>query len=341
MQFGWLALSLSPSPDEDAQRIDNLIDQACSAERLGFSDVWLTEHYFTGESVYSDSLMFAAALAMKTQRIRIGFAVVQMPFHHPVRLAVQLALLDNLSKGRIDVGVGKGTVYNEYEFVGHGLRSTDSRERMEEAVDIIERAWREAPLSYDGRFHKVHIPAIRPRPVQQPGPPLWRSVISPGTRRPIISPPLERVHGWLYESLEDLVPLAKQAGKRLLFENTPYCFTPTIDELASVIRTVDDDALKIVYDVANAAYIGEDPVAALNSYHESIRLIHISDTGTETWGHDPIGTGVIDWEDLGRAVKSTLGVDNVVLEIIREENTLDEFAQAMHDLRDAGWDLGT
>jgi alkanesulfonate monooxygenase SsuD/methylene tetrahydromethanopterin reductase-like flavin-dependent oxidoreductase (luciferase family) len=107
--------------------------------------------------------------------------VVQMPFHHPVRLAVQLALLDNLSKGRIDVGIGKGTVYNEYEFVGHGLRSHDSRERMAEAVDIIERAWREAPLTYDGKFHKIHIPALRPKPVQQPGPPLWRSVISPGS----------------------------------------------------------------------------------------------------------------------------------------------------------------
>src|SRR6188472_1830423 len=89
---------------------------------------------------------------------RIGFAVVQLPFHHPVRLAVQLALLDNLSRGRIDVGVGKGTIYNEYEFVGHGLRSDDSRERMEEAVDIIERAWREAPLTYNGKFHKIHIP---------------------------------------------------------------------------------------------------------------------------------------------------------------------------------------
>ena len=65
---------------------------------------------------------------MRTERIRIGFAVVQLPFHHPVQLAVQLALLDNLSKGRIDVGVGKGTVYNEYEFIGHGLRSDDSRD---------------------------------------------------------------------------------------------------------------------------------------------------------------------------------------------------------------------
>ena len=183
MQFGWLTLALSPSPSEDALRIEQVMDQACLAEKLGFSDVWLTEHYFTGESVYSDSLMFAAALAMRTERVRIGFAVVQMPFHHPVRLAVQLSLLDNLSKGRIDVGIGKGTVYNEYEFVGHGLRSDDSRERMEEAATILERAWREAPLDFEGRFHKVHIPEIRPRPVQQPGPPLWRSVISPGSFR--------------------------------------------------------------------------------------------------------------------------------------------------------------
>ena len=181
MQFGWLTLALSPSPEEDGARIVQQIELVCTAERLGFSDVWLTEHYFTGESVYNDSLMFAAALAMRTSRIRIGFAVVQTPFHHPVRLAVQLALLDNLSRGRIDVGIGKGTVYNEYEFVGHGLRSHDSRERMEEAVEILERAWREAPFSYDGKFHKVHVPALRPKPVQQPGPPLWRSVISPGS----------------------------------------------------------------------------------------------------------------------------------------------------------------
>src|SRR5262249_41713940 len=162
---------------------DQLIEQACLAERLGFSDIWLTEHYFTGESVYNDSLMFAAALAMRTSRVRLGFAVVQMPFHHPVRLAVQLALLDNLSQGRIDLGTARGTGNTEYEFVGHGLRSHDSRERMEEAIEILERAWRESPLTYEGRFHKVHIPAIRPRPVQQPGPPLWRSVISAGSFR--------------------------------------------------------------------------------------------------------------------------------------------------------------
>ena len=66
MQFGWLTLSLSPSPDEDAARIEQQIDQVCYAEKLGFSDVWLTEHYFTGESVYNDALTFASALAMRT-----------------------------------------------------------------------------------------------------------------------------------------------------------------------------------------------------------------------------------------------------------------------------------
>jgi alkanesulfonate monooxygenase SsuD/methylene tetrahydromethanopterin reductase-like flavin-dependent oxidoreductase (luciferase family) len=181
MRFGWLTLSLSPSPAEDLQRIEDQIEQVCFAEKLGFHDAWLTEHYFTGESVYCDAIVFASALAMRTSRIRLGFAVVQMPFHHPVRLATQLALLDNLSKGRIDVGIGKGTVYNEYEFVGHGLRSDDNRARMEEGLALLQRAWREAPLTFDGHYYKVEVPEIRPRVVQQPHPPLWRSVISPGS----------------------------------------------------------------------------------------------------------------------------------------------------------------
>jgi alkanesulfonate monooxygenase SsuD/methylene tetrahydromethanopterin reductase-like flavin-dependent oxidoreductase (luciferase family) len=106
---------------------------------------------------------------------------------HPLRaaglveLAVQLALLDNLSKGRIDVGVGKGTIYNEYEFVGHGLRSDDSRERVEEAIDIIGRLWGGGPVTYSGKYFQVQVPQLRPRPVQRPQLPLWRSVISPAS----------------------------------------------------------------------------------------------------------------------------------------------------------------
>jgi L-ribulose-5-phosphate 3-epimerase len=162
-------------------------------------------------------------------------------------------------------------------------------------------------------------------------------VISPGTRRPMISPSLERTYGWMYESMDTLIPLAKEAGTRLLLENTPYCFTPTVQDLVGVVRAINDDALKIVYDVANAAYIGEDPVAGLLSNHDSIALVHISDTGLETWGHDPIGTGVVDFDALGEAVEATCGVKNVVLEIIREENPLHEFNKGMNELRNKGW----
>ena len=181
MRFGLLILSASQSPDEDSGRIDQLLQQACFAESFDFDDVWLTEHYFTGESVYNDPLLFAAALAMRTSRVRIGFAVLQITLHHPVRLAVQLSLLDNLSKGRVDVGVGRGSIYNEYEFVGYGLRSHDSRARMDEAIEVLTGAWTRSPFQHNGEYFQAQLPEIRPRTYQQPHPPLWRSVISPGS----------------------------------------------------------------------------------------------------------------------------------------------------------------
>ena len=202
MRFGWLTLAHSPGPDQDHAAIDEQLEQACLADALGFDGVWLTEHNFTGEAVYCDPIPFASALAAKTTRVRIGFAVIQLALRHPVRLAVQLALLDNLSKGRLDVGVGRGSIYNEYEFVGYGLRSDDARERATEALEILTRAWTEAPFEYHGKYYDVRMPALRPRCYQQPHPPLWRSVVTPESFQecgrlgvPIMTPriPLARI----------------------------------------------------------------------------------------------------------------------------------------------------
>ena len=301
MQFGWLTLALSPSPEEDAARIDQQIAQVCYAEELGFDDVWLTEHYFTGESVYNDAVLFASALAMRTERIRIGFAVVQMPFHHPIRLAVQLALLDNLSKGRIDVGVGKGTVYNEYEFVGHGLRSADSRARMEEAVDILERAWTEAPLTYEGKYYQLHIPALRPKPFQQPSPPIWRSVISPGSftecgrlGKPILTArlPLERIkERWaLYEAGLDEGGHDEETRQRLrrqiaLWRNVYVAESDAqaLDELSALLLRTRRHMMH-VRDAYNPADFEIDP-AMLNAWTdpavgEERAIAYVLETGS-------------------------------------------------------------
>ena len=178
MRFGWLTLAHSPSPEADLEAIEQQLEQACAAEALGFDGVWLTEHSFTGESVYCDPIPFAGALAVRTSRIRIGFAVIQMTLRHPVRLAVQLALLDNLSKGRLDVGVGRGSIFNEYEYVGYGQRSAEGRERTAEAIEILRRSWTEAPFAYKGKYFDVSFPEMRPRTVQRPHPPLWFSVVT-------------------------------------------------------------------------------------------------------------------------------------------------------------------
>jgi alkanesulfonate monooxygenase SsuD/methylene tetrahydromethanopterin reductase-like flavin-dependent oxidoreductase (luciferase family) len=151
MRFGWLTRSHSPSADGDHAAIEEQLAQAGHAEDVGFDSVWLTEH---------------------------NFAVVQLALRHPVRLAVQLALLDNLSRGRLDVGVGRGTLYNEYEYVGYGLRSDDSRERSAEALEMLTRAWTEEPFGFRGKFFQTSFPALRPRVYQRPHPPIWRSVVT-------------------------------------------------------------------------------------------------------------------------------------------------------------------
>jgi sugar phosphate isomerase/epimerase len=162
-------------------------------------------------------------------------------------------------------------------------------------------------------------------------------VISPGTRRPMISPPLSKTFEWVYESLGILLPFAEKAGIRLLLENTPYCFTPTIGEMAEIVEQVRNDHLQIVYDVANGAFIGEDTVAGLFAHHASIALMHISDTGLEVWGHDPIGTGVINFKGLGAAIEATGKTDKLVLEIIRVNNPVAEIDQGIRELNNKGW----
>ena len=183
MRFGWLTLGLSPSAEQDYAAIQEQVAQACFAETVGFDGLWLTEHNFTGESVYCDPIPFASVVAARTSRIRIGFAVIQLALRHPIRLATELALLDNLSDGRLDVGVGHGTNFNEYEFVGYGLRSDDSRERMEETLDVMLRAWTGRPLVHRGKFYDLSLPELRPRPRQRPHPPIWRAVSSAGSVR--------------------------------------------------------------------------------------------------------------------------------------------------------------
>ena len=178
MRFGSFVFPMSSDSEGDHQVIENTLREVELAEEIGMDAVWLAEHHIDGGVAYADPVVFAAAVAMKTQRVRIGFAVVELALHHPIRLAVQTALLDNLSHGRLTVGIGRGSAYNEFEYLGFGTTMEEGRDKLPEAEELLVKAWTAQDLRHEGRFWNVTLPVLRPPPVQKPHPPLVRACLS-------------------------------------------------------------------------------------------------------------------------------------------------------------------
>jgi len=148
-----------------------ILDQIVRGEELGYDNVWLTEHHFT-EDGYNPSLFpTAAAIAARTQRIRIGSFIVVLPYQHPVRAAEDAACVDIFSDGRFDFGVGQGYSYHEWNALCMD-RSTRG-ERTREGVEIIKKLFTEDRVSYDGKYTQIKDMTLSPKPVQQPHPPIW------------------------------------------------------------------------------------------------------------------------------------------------------------------------
>ncbi len=178
MRFGSFVFPVSHQPENDSAVIDSTLDEIVLAEKIGMHSVWLTEHHFDGAAAHADPLVLGAAVASRTTHLKIGFAVVELAFHHPVRLAVQTSLLDNLSHGRLIVGTGRGSAYNHYEYIGFGITMEDGLARLDEAEELLVKAWTGDPLDHEGAHWDVEFPLLRPRPYQQPHPPLIRACIS-------------------------------------------------------------------------------------------------------------------------------------------------------------------
>jgi len=146
------------------------------ADRLGFNSIKTVEHYFYDYGGRSPNpVVFLAAVAARTQRIRLITGAVIPAFNNPVKLAAELAVLDNLSNGRLDVGFGRAFIPKEFEVFGVSM--DDSRARFEEGIDIVRRLWTEDRVSYDGKFHRFRDVHLEPRPVQTPHPPIWTAAI--------------------------------------------------------------------------------------------------------------------------------------------------------------------
>lgn len=185
MRFG---LFCSPKADsgtlgpETGQGFRDYLDFNVEAEALGFHSSFSVEHHFTGWNQVSATLMLLMALAMRTKTLRLGTAVLVLPWHNPVLLAEQAATLDLVSDGRFDFGIGKG--YRHSEFKGFQIAPEEAEARFEEALDIIRRSWttRER-FSHKGRFWHFEDIVVEPPPAQRPHPPFWVAAGNPHSIR--------------------------------------------------------------------------------------------------------------------------------------------------------------
>jgi alkanesulfonate monooxygenase SsuD/methylene tetrahydromethanopterin reductase-like flavin-dependent oxidoreductase (luciferase family) len=162
----------------EAQVYGETLDEIAVADQLGLDSVWLVEHHFMREYSHSSAPdMLLAAASQRTRRIRLGHAIVLLPFWHPVRVAERIATLDLLSQGRVEFGIGRGFTPTEYETFG--VRMEDSRDLVDEAMDVILRAFGDGRVDHRGKHFRVADVEVLPKPVQRPHPPIWTAAVSP------------------------------------------------------------------------------------------------------------------------------------------------------------------
>jgi alkanesulfonate monooxygenase SsuD/methylene tetrahydromethanopterin reductase-like flavin-dependent oxidoreductase (luciferase family) len=172
MRFGLFCLM----PWRDAQKpqtevFADVVEQVRLAESLGFETAWFAEHHFSNYCLCPSPLVMAAYCAARTERIRLGTAVVVLPLYEPVRLVEELAMVDVLSDGRLVIGVGSG--YQDYEFERFRVPLAESKAMFGEVLDILELGLTQPEFAYQGRFFTQPRTAVCLRPVQRPMPPVY------------------------------------------------------------------------------------------------------------------------------------------------------------------------
>ena len=154
------------------------LEELAVAEQCGFRTAWLVEHHFMkGYSHSSAPDLLLAAASQRTRTLRLGHAVVPLPYHHPLHVAERIATLDVLSQGRVDFGFGRG--FDPREYAAFGIDMAHSRELVEESLAILRASFIGAPIRFHGKHFHIDDIEVVPKIAQQPHPPLWMAAVSP------------------------------------------------------------------------------------------------------------------------------------------------------------------
>ncbi|OGA24842.1 MAG: F420-dependent methylene-tetrahydromethanopterin reductase [Betaproteobacteria bacterium RIFCSPLOWO2_02_FULL_67_26] len=175
MRFGLFGTTQSDAGNpgaEAGQGFRSFVEFNVEAEALGYHSSFVVEHHFSGWNQISATLNLLTWIAARTKSLRVGSAVMVLPWHNPVLLAEQAATLDLLSRGRLDFGVGKGYRYSEFH--GFGVPMEEAEARFDEALDVIIKAWTTAGrFSHRGKYWQFEDIVVEPPAFQKPHPPFW------------------------------------------------------------------------------------------------------------------------------------------------------------------------
>ena len=176
MKFGLFIVASWPEKEtrEQSRIYGEALEQMRFAEELGFDSVWIAEHHSSRYGIFPSLMPILSHVAAQTKKIRIGGGVSVLPFHNPVFLAEEAAMLDLLSNGRLDFGVGRGSA--DYEYGNFNIDFASRDQRFREVLDIIIGLWTTSGFSYSGKYYHVNDLTIAPTPVQRPHPPIYLAV---------------------------------------------------------------------------------------------------------------------------------------------------------------------
>src|SRR5579875_42259 len=204
-------------PRTVAQFYNELLERVELAEELGYESFWVAEHHFHEYGAIPAPPVWMGAAAVRTRRIRLGVAVSVLPFHNPLEVAEQYAMVDILSGGRLEFGVGSG--YLKHEVEGFNIKFDEKYARFDEALEIIKLAWSGERFSYEGRFNKISGVKLQIAPLQKPHPPIFIAVLRNDAAKyvgargyPVMTIPYARATG--IEPLAEMVKEYREAYAR-------------------------------------------------------------------------------------------------------------------------------
>jgi alkanesulfonate monooxygenase SsuD/methylene tetrahydromethanopterin reductase-like flavin-dependent oxidoreductase (luciferase family) len=187
MRFGTFSYNQARPRVAERRAFEELLEQIELTEQIGFDEAWFAEHHHSDYGMLASPNLVIAALARRTSRLRMGNLVSVLPLYDPMRLAEECAILDILTGGRLNVGLGRGVPRDDLK---HGLDRDTAQARFEEGIEILHRAWTEDVFTYSGKAWNYKDISCRPRPLQKPHPPIYYGATSPD------SPAMVARRGW-------------------------------------------------------------------------------------------------------------------------------------------------